>query len=154
LLRHKSHVARAIVKASEKREESIGESVRVRLEKLYQRADKVLSDAETSGDGRLALAAIREARETQGTLFALALKVAEAGGGPLAHCTSDQLKDELDRRGEPFEIRIRHMVLGQLQTHEWEALPESWNALLPGKPKGKLYIVRELVRDNKACPPL
>jgi hypothetical protein len=59
LFRHKAHVAEAIVKASEKREESIGESILARLEKLYQRAEKVLNDAEASRDGRLALAGIR-----------------------------------------------------------------------------------------------
>jgi hypothetical protein len=81
LHRHKTHAGQAIVKASEKREESIGESIMTRLEKLYQRAEKVLNDAETSGDGRLALASIREVRETLGGLFALVSKPEVTRGG-------------------------------------------------------------------------
>jgi hypothetical protein len=103
----------------------------------------VLCDAEASGDGRLALAAIREARETQGTRFALALKAAEAGSGPLAHYATAELKDELEQRGERLEFRIHNTFLGQAPLHEWEELPASYAALLPGRPIGKLYIVRE-----------
>lgn len=79
LFRHKTHVGQAIVKASEKREVSIGESVMSRLEKLYRRGEKVLKDAETSGDGRLALAGIREVRETLGGIFALVSKAGVQG---------------------------------------------------------------------------
>ena len=81
LFRHKAHVSVALAKIAEKREESIGNSIMARLEKLYQRAEKVLNDAEASGDGRLALAGIREVRETLAGLFALASKAAETGGG-------------------------------------------------------------------------
>jgi hypothetical protein len=81
LLRHKTHVAGAIVRATERREISIGESVRARLEKLYQRAEKVLNDTEGSGDGRLALAGIREVRET---LAGLCTPVSKAAGSGAA----------------------------------------------------------------------
>lgn len=81
LHRHKAHAGQAIVKASEKREESIGASIMARLEKLYHRAEKVLNDAEASRDGRLSLAAIREVRETLGGLFALVSKPEVRRGG-------------------------------------------------------------------------
>ena len=57
-------------------------AIRARLEKLYHRAEKVLNAAETSGDGRLALASIREVRETLSGLYALVSK-AEGDGEPL-----------------------------------------------------------------------
>jgi hypothetical protein len=87
LFRHKAHVAGAIVKASEKREEFIRESIMARLEKLYQRGKRVLDDAERSGDGRLALQAIRETREALAGVFALANKAARGGRGCGRHST-------------------------------------------------------------------
>jgi hypothetical protein len=72
LHRHRAHIAQAIVKATERREKSIGESVLERLENLYKRAEKNLFDAEFDRDGRVGLAAIRELRETLAGLFSLA----------------------------------------------------------------------------------
>jgi len=101
LFRHKAHVAGAIVKASEKREESIGDSIMTRLEKLYHRAEKVLNDAEASGDGRLALASIREVRETLGGLFALVSKSAgDIGEQAIAKEVAKRLKEARKRVGE------------------------------------------------------
>jgi hypothetical protein len=68
------------VKAPEARQESIGESIRGRLENLYRRGEKILDEAERSGDGRLALQAIRESREVLAGVFALASKAAEVKG--------------------------------------------------------------------------
>jgi hypothetical protein len=101
LLRHKAHVGESIVKASEKREESIGESIMARLEKLYHRAEKVLNDAETSGDCRLALASIREVRETLGGLFALVSKSTrtEALEGVLGE-VAERMRAAAKRTGE------------------------------------------------------
>jgi hypothetical protein len=48
-----------------------------RMEKLYQRGVRVLDEAERSGDGRLALQAIRETREVLAGVFTLANKAAE-----------------------------------------------------------------------------
>jgi len=85
IFRHKSHTAQAIAKATEKRDLNLGDSILSRLEKLYERGEKILDDAERGGDGRLALASIREVRETLGGIFALANKAAAAGGagGPV-----------------------------------------------------------------------
>jgi len=125
LHRHKAHAEQAIVKASQRREISIGESVMSRLERLYLRAEKVLNDAEASGDGRLALAGIREVRETLGGLFTLASKAAELSGnegGPMSiadrlrrareRLTTSDLKAELSSRGEQLEVVLTHRVIG------------------------------------------
>lgn len=101
LLRHKTHAGQAIVKAAERREESIGESVLSRLESLYRRGEKILSEAERSGDGRLALQAIRESREVLAGVFTLANKAAEAG------------RTEAD----PSRVQIVH--IGEAPTHRW-----------------------------------
>jgi hypothetical protein len=110
LLRHKTHVSQALVKASEKREESIGVSIMARLEGLYQRAEKVLNNAEASGDGRLALAGIREVRETLGGLFALVIKNAESGG--LAAFTDAELEAEVKKRGLGTLMRVEIIPVG------------------------------------------
>jgi hypothetical protein len=81
LSRHKAHVAGAIVKATEEREVSIGDSIMSKLETLHRRAERVLSEAEASGDGRLALAGIREIRETLGALWTVVGKGEAALGG-------------------------------------------------------------------------
>jgi hypothetical protein len=78
---------------AEKREESIGSLVMARLEKLYQRAEKLLNDAEASGDGRLALAGIREVRETLGGLFTLANKAAETVSGKAGAALVIEVRD-------------------------------------------------------------
>lgn len=93
LLRHKVHVSVALAKMAEKREESIGSLVMARLEKLYQRAEKLLNDAEASGDGRLALAGIREVRETLGGLFTLANKAAETVSGKAGAALVIEVRD-------------------------------------------------------------
>ena len=126
LLRHKAHASVALAKLAAKREESIGDSIIGRLEKLYRRAEKVLDEAEANSDGRLALAGIREIRETLAGIYALASKTTEAS--PTRNT-----------------IEVQAIHIGQAPTHEWEELPASYASLLPGKLKGKLYIVREHV---------
>jgi len=59
LLRHKNHVAQAIVKASEKREEQLGGS----LLDVQRKAWELLDKAESAGDHRGAIVAMREVRE-------------------------------------------------------------------------------------------
>lgn len=81
LQRHKGHIGQAIVKAAEKREESIGDSILSRLDTLYRHAEGILSGAKESGDGRLGLAANRELRETLGAVYKLAQDAASGQGG-------------------------------------------------------------------------
>jgi hypothetical protein len=80
-----------------------------RLEKLYQRAERVLGDAEASGDSRLALAGIREVRETLAGVYTLAAK---AAGGGLSDFTDEELTTESKRRGLDMLITIRNYHVG------------------------------------------
>jgi len=80
LSRHKSHVSASVMRAAEKREENIGESVLQRLEGLYSRAESVLAQAEKSRNLRAAIAAIRETRETLASVYALTQKLASDPG--------------------------------------------------------------------------
>ena len=142
LLRHKTHASQALVKASERRDISIGESVMARLEKLYQRAEQILNEAERSGDGRLAVASLREVRETLAGIYTLASK---ATGGGLSEVSDAGLTAEAKRRGLELLMRVEHTHIGTAPIHEWEELPESATAYLPGHPEGRLYLCRKYV---------
>jgi len=80
LLRHKSHVARAIAKTQERREEKLGDSIfdemRRVLAKLWELSDK----AESEGDHRGAIVGLRAVRECLESLNNLVTK-AEGGSG-------------------------------------------------------------------------
>jgi hypothetical protein len=113
LARHKAHVAGAIVKASERREQNLGESILRRLETLYGRTEKILNTAESAGDHRLVLQAVREARENLAGIFALANKASEVGG--LSGVTNGELEAEVKRRGLDtlFHVVIEHIGSGR-----------------------------------------
>jgi|GEM_PF-2857006 len=101
LLRHKAHVSVALAKIAEKREESIGDSIMARLEKLYQRGEGVLDEAERSGDGRLALQAIRETREVLAGVFTLANKAAgNVGEQAILKEVAERMRAAAKRTGE------------------------------------------------------
>jgi hypothetical protein len=139
LLRHKAHLAQAIVKASEKREERLGDGLLDDMRRVQLKAWELLGRTEADGDHRASIVALREVRECLESLGEMLSRAAAAGGGGA-------------------EIVCRIIALGQPPTHEWEALPSSYNELLPGKPKGRLYLVREHVRDieqtrKPALPP-
>lgn len=74
--RHRAHVGVAVVKAAERQAVSIGESILSRLESLHVRANTILDSAERSGDFKIALAAIRELRETLAGIYKLASEAA------------------------------------------------------------------------------
>jgi hypothetical protein len=76
LSRHKSHVAEAVSRAAEKREENIGETILQRLENLCTKTENILAAAERSGDGRLALQAIKESREMLASIYTLTQRLA------------------------------------------------------------------------------
>ncbi|MBZ5538230.1 MAG: hypothetical protein LAO31_19935 [Acidobacteriia bacterium] len=98
-------------------------------------------------DGRLALQAIRESRETLGGIFALVIKNAESGG--LGGFSDAELEAEVKRRGLDKVIEMRLITIGNPPLHEWEELPESATAYLPGHPEGRLYLCRKHVRQPK-----
>ena len=63
LLRHKTHVSRAIVKMQERREEKLGDSIFDGIKQLHAKALELLGQMESDGDYRGAVLAAREARE-------------------------------------------------------------------------------------------
>jgi len=63
LLRHKNHVANTIVRASEKREERLGDSLLDEMRRVQRKAWELLARAESEGDHRGAIVALREVRE-------------------------------------------------------------------------------------------
>ena len=83
LLRHKNHAARAIVKASEKREEQIGDSLLDEMRSVQRKAWELLSKTESEGDHRGAIVALREVREcleSLGEMLASADSASGTGG--------------------------------------------------------------------------
>ncbi len=63
LLRHKSHVAHNITKATEKREERLGDSLLDEMRRVQRKAWELLSKSESEGDHRGSIVALREVRE-------------------------------------------------------------------------------------------
>jgi len=66
LLRHKKHVAQAIVKASERREERTGDNLLDEMRRVLNKAWELLAETEAEGDHRGAIVALREIRECLG----------------------------------------------------------------------------------------
>jgi hypothetical protein len=63
LLPHKSHVAKAIVKAGERHEERLGDNLLDEMRRVQRKAWELLAKTESDGDHRGALVALREVRE-------------------------------------------------------------------------------------------
>jgi hypothetical protein len=80
LLRHKSHVAAAIVQAREHKEESLGNTIFDEIRRVQGKALDLLVKMESQGDYRGAIVAAREARECLVSLSTL-LSKAEVGSG-------------------------------------------------------------------------
>lgn len=68
LLRHKSHVATAIARASEKRGERLGENLLDEMRCVLRKAWELLAKTESEGDHRASIVALREVRECLETL--------------------------------------------------------------------------------------
>ncbi len=73
LCRHKAHASASLVRASERREESIGASVLRQLQSLCQRTERILSRAERKGADRTFILAARELRESLGAVYKVTL---------------------------------------------------------------------------------
>ena len=80
LLRHKSHVAQAIVKAGEKREEQLGDSLLDELRRVQRKAWELLARTESEGDHRASIIALREVRECVESLGAMLARAGEVNG--------------------------------------------------------------------------
>lgn len=81
LLRHKSHVAQSIVRASEKREELLGDILLDEMQRVQRKAWELLSRAESEGDHRGAIVALREVRECLESLGEMLAKAETGDGG-------------------------------------------------------------------------
>jgi|SRR5271166_440525 len=64
LVRHKSHVAGTIVKAQERREEKLGDSIFDEMRRVFDKGRELLEKFEAEGDTRGAIVALREVRAT------------------------------------------------------------------------------------------
>lgn len=77
LIRHKSHVAAAIVRAQERRGERAGENLLDEMKKVQRKAWELLAKMESEGDHRGSVVALREVREC---MESLGMMLAHAGG--------------------------------------------------------------------------
>jgi hypothetical protein len=80
LARHKAHAAKAIVKASERREERLGNSLLDEMRRMNRKAWDLLGKAESEGDYRGAIVGLREARECIEAQDKMLARAAETGG--------------------------------------------------------------------------
>jgi len=96
LARHKSHAAQSIVKASERREERLGDSLLDEMRRMNRKAWDLLGKAESEGDYRGAIVGLREARECIEAQDKMLSRASEAGrnGGPMFQVA-------IEYRGQP-----------------------------------------------------
>ena len=81
LLRHKSHVAGAIAKAQERREEKLGDTIFDEMRRVLAKAWELSGKAESEGDHRGAIVGLREVRECLVSLNGLLTKAESGSGG-------------------------------------------------------------------------
>jgi len=101
LLRHKSHVAGAIVKAQERREEKLGDSIFDEMRRVLAKAWELSGKAESEGDYRGAIVGLREVRECLVSLNGLLTKAESGSGGIVVH---------IECMGEPAQSLQRSTV--------------------------------------------
>ena len=82
LLRHKPHVAQAIVKASEDCEAQLGETLLDEMRRVQRKAWELLAKMESEGDHRGSIVALREVRECLKSLGEMLEKADEVKGPP------------------------------------------------------------------------
>lgn len=95
LLRHKTHLAHAIVRASERREERLGESLLDEMRRVQSKAWELLAKTESDGDHRASIVALREVRECLESLGSMLAKAATIHS-PLRDAFEKMSRDELD----------------------------------------------------------
>ena len=86
LRRHKSHVALAITKVQEKREEKLGDNLLEEMHRVQRKAWELLGKMEAEGDHRGSVVALREARECMeslGEMLARADALKAGSGGEM-----------------------------------------------------------------------
>ena len=75
LLRHKSHVAGEIVRAQERRQDKLGDSIFDEMRRVLAKLWELSGKAESEGDHRGAIVGLREVRECLESLNGLVEKV-------------------------------------------------------------------------------
>jgi len=80
LLRHKTHLSQAIVKAGERREERLGDNLVDEMRRVQHKAWELLARTESEGDHRGAIVALREVRECLESLGEMLAKAETANG--------------------------------------------------------------------------
>jgi hypothetical protein len=125
LSRHKAHLSGAIVKAADRREERLGDNLLEEMRRVQRKAWELLAKTENDGDHRGAIVALREVRECLESLGQMLSRAAEASPA------------------EPPKMRVEIVHIGGMPGSEWQELPESWTALLPGHLEGTLCLRRE-----------
>jgi hypothetical protein len=80
LFRHKDHVGTAIVKAEERREEKLGDSLLEEMRRVQRKAWELLAKTEEDRDHRGSIVALREVRECLESLGDMLAKA--HGDGP------------------------------------------------------------------------
>ena len=97
LHRHKDHVAQAIVKAGERREERLGDNLLDEMRRVQRKAWELLAKTESEGDHRGAIVALREVRECLETLGAmLARQVSVGHSGVVEHVLTERERREAE----------------------------------------------------------
>ena len=100
LLRHKSHVAQAIVKASQNREERLGDSLLDDMRRVQRKAWELLSRTESEGDHGGSIVALREVREclqSFGEMLAKAEeKARQLDAGTHSEMSIEQVRQQID----------------------------------------------------------
>ena len=134
LFRHKSHVSQAIIKAGEHREEHLGDSLLDQMRKIQGKAWELLGRCEQEGDTRASIVALKEVRECLQSLGDMlsAVSASDVEAQPALVCKVSVI-------GSP--VTCPHCG-ERIESVAYESLPDRWLDLLPGKPKGRLYIVR------------
>jgi hypothetical protein len=77
------------------------------MRRVQRKAWELLARTESDGDHRASIVALREVRECPESLGEMLSQVGGKDPGPLSQWSKDDLKAELNRRGEPTEMVIR-----------------------------------------------
>ena len=105
LFRHKSHVAGALVKAQERREEKLGDTIFDEMKRALGKAWELLGKMEAEGDHRGSIVALREVRECLESLNGL-LEKAEGGSAGIK-VIIEHIGVETVESGDPTTVQIR-----------------------------------------------
>lgn len=103
LLRHKQHVAQAIVKAADQQEDKHALDLLAEARRVRDKAWELLRKMESEGDHRGGIFALREVRECLERLGSL---LSRADGASLADVPNDAILAEARRRGLKMPVTI------------------------------------------------